>query len=380
MRPAKAFFSALLLVIPVSIWAYGFSLAGLELQAVGFLPEGADSPIVVTEGSVSGRFIPVSWLNVRGGVSFFVADSEEFFSPLKEEATPGDLLFDNASVFARLPLATPAGLTVFTGTFDDPSSDTLLRDWLKRSIDAPEFHDLPAGMPFSSESKIEGTGLMIATVPGDSAWANGVYAYWNGRNGSESIFTGDARVAATGDLFAINAFAGISMQSEESRNTFRGAFTALLAGESGNELYLTMGLGNSEFGDSEMGRRLYLVFEPRIYWERADLALAFFSSPVFPANAVSSVPEDSESVYLGANALVGFGNLDTDGMRAGVSFLGSINPDDPGSVTPFSFSVTPFYSMMISDFQFTLSSAIKPLSLDDPGTAIEICLSLKAVY
>jgi hypothetical protein len=380
MRPAKAFFSALLIVIPVSLWAYGFSLAGFELASVGFMPEDADRPLVVTAGSVSARFIPASWINIRGGVSFLLADTGKFFSPLRENATPGILLFDNASVFMRIPVETPTGLTVFTGTFDDPSSDTLMRDWLKRSIPAPEFHELPAGMPFSSESKIEGTGLLLANVPGAANWANGFYAYWNGQNGSEAILTGDARAAAVGDLFAVNAFAGLSTQLGETRNTLRGAVTALLSGESGNELYVSMGIRNVEPGDSEIGRQIYLVFEPRIRWERADLALTFFSSPVFPGNAVSYVPEDSRSVYLGANALLGFGNLDADGMRAGVSFLGSINPEDPGSVTPFSFSVTPFYSMMVSDFKCTLSSAIKPLSLDEPGTAIEICLSLKAVY
>ncbi len=380
MRPGKVLFFLFFTIFPAMLWAYGFTLAGFHLVSVGYMPEDSDTPIALTEGSVSARFIPTSWVNIRGGVSFLLPDTADFFKPDADTATPGMLLFDNASINFRLPSSIPAGVTVFTGSLDDPSSDSLLREWLKCSMEEPEFHSLPAALAFSSENVISGTGLEIALVPGNANCVTGMYGYWNSRTGSDAIYTGDARVAATSDLWRANAFAGLSVQPSDTEVTFRGALTAVLSAGSGNELYFSAGLGNSEFGDSRLGRNLYLVFEPRLYWDNADLALSFFSSPVFPGNDLSYVPEDAESNYLGGNLLAGFGNLETLGMRGGISLLGSINPEDPGSVTPFSFSVTPFYTMMVSDFKLTVSSAIKPLLLGDPGTAIVICCSLKAVY
>lgn len=380
MRPGKVLISLFLTIFPAMLWAYGFSLAGFHLVSVGYMPEDSDTPIALTEGSVSARFIPTSWVNIRGGVSFLLPDTADFFKPDAETATPGILLFDNASINFRLPVSMPTGVTVFTGSLDDPSSDSLLREWLKCSIEEPEFHTLPAALAFSSESVISGTGLEIASVPGNANCVTGIYGYWNSRKGTDAIFTGDGRIAGTGDLWKANAFAGLSFQPSESELTFRGALTAVLKAGSGNELYLSAGFRNTEFRNAELGRNLYLVFEPRLYWDYADLAISFFSSPVFPDNDLSYVPEDSESNYLGANLLVGFGNLETLGMRGGISLLETINPEEPGTATPFSFSVTPFYTMMVSDFKLTVSSAIKPLLLADPGTAIEICFSLKAVY
>ncbi|HNY17220.1 MAG TPA: hypothetical protein PK542_05960 [Treponemataceae bacterium] len=380
MRPGKLLLSLVFSIFPVALWAYGFSLAGFDLVTVGYVPEDSDSPNVLTEGSVSARFIPASWVNFRGGISFLLPDTGNFFNPATESSTPGALLFDNASINLRPQLAPTLGITFFTGKLDDPASDSLIREWFKRSIDRPEFQDLPAGMAFSSESVIDGTGMMVASVPGNANCVTGFYGYWNSRKGSDAVFTADGRIGAVGDLWKLNAFAGFSLQPDALKPTFRGALTALLSNDSGNDLYISAGLRNTEFENSKIGRNLYFVFEPRLYWERTDLALTFFSSPVFPDNAISYIPEDSESNYLGANLLVGFGNLEEIGMRGGVSLLGSINPKDPGSVTPFSFSVTPFYTMMVSDFKCTLSTAIKPLSLDDPERAIQISLSMKAVY
>jgi len=380
MKPGKVLLSLLCLLISASLSASGFSLAGFDLVSVGFMPEDADTPLVTTSGSISGRYIPASWVNFRAGVSFTLADTADFFNPLPGDQTPGSLFFDNASVNFRFRLPQPLGISFFTGTFDDPSSDSLLREFLKTSIDAPEFHELSSGAAFSPENTIGGTGFMIASVPGNANAVAGIYAYWNSQRGTDAIMTGDARIAAASDLWRLNAFAGLSIQPSESELSFRGAITALFASASGTELYVAAGVRNTEFRNSRIDRNVFLIFEPRLYWENADLALSFFSSPVFPENSYSTISTEAESNYLGASILAGFGNIDTLRMRGGVSLLGSINPSDPGTVTPFSFSVTPFYSMMVSDFLLTLSTAIKPLLLDDPETAMEICVKIKAVY
>lgn len=368
------------LFISTMLQASDFSLAGFDLVSVGFVPEDEDTPIVVTEGSVSARYIPADWINFRAGLSCELPDTVDFFNTLPDRGTDGTLSFDNASINFRPALSIPVGITAFTGKFDDPSADTLLREYLKETIDAPEFHELPAGAAFSCESEINGTGVLLAAVPGNANAVTGLYAYWNGEADADAIYTGDARIAIACDLVRLNAFAGLSWQPSETEASFRGALTAIFSAEAGYELYVSVGIRNARSLGSRIDRDLYLIFEPRLRWEKADLALSFFSSPAFPENSLSDPNVESESNYLGANILAGFGNLDTQGMRGGISLLGSINPEDPGTVTPFSFSVTPFYSMMISDFQLTVSTAIKPLLMDEIDTAMEICISMKAVY
>ena len=72
----------------------------------------------------------------------------------------------------------------------------------------------------------------------------------------------------------------------------------------------------TEFSNTHIDRNLYFLFEPRIFWNHADLALSFFSTP-----------SGTDSTFLGANILAGFGNLRKSGMRGGLSLLGCIDPE-----------------------------------------------------
>ena len=381
MKPGKVL---LILVFPffaASIGATGFSLDGLDLDTTGYIPDGNDTPRFESSGFASVRFIPASWINLKTGASFNISNTGAFFNPVPESRESGLLTFDNASVLFYPPTGDGLCISVFTGTYDDPSSDSLLREFQKTKLDTPEFQDMPAGMAFSPEMEINGTGMSLSTVPGNRNTVLGFYGYWNSKVYSESTFSGDVRFCGTGNIGRFNAFIGGSDQpTAASSLSVRGGISVVFNTESGNELYTAVGIRNMKTANSRIDRNLYLIFEPRIYFEKADFAFSFFSSPLFLENAPSYESVDSESNYLGVNVLAAFGNIDIQRMRGGLSVLASINPQKPETHTPFAFSVSPFYSMMVSDYQINVTAVITPLTLYDPQSAIKLRLSLKAVY
>ena len=93
-----------------------------------------------------------------------------------------------------------------------------------------------------------------------------------------------------------------------------------------------------------------------------------------------NIAVEAENNFLGLNLLVATGNLDYNKWRAGASFLASMDPEDPGTITPFSFSISPFYTIRISDYTLDITAVLRPLHLDDIREAGEVRILLKAVY
>ncbi len=373
----------LILVIPfflTFLGAQSLSLADFRVQTTGYLPEGATQPLFVSTGLVSGRFVPAGWLQLKAQTSLSIPDTVAFFHPIPGSNIPGIITFDGFSVKLPTFLDSPLDVSLFTGYFDDPASGSLLREYLKIEIEQSEFHQKPAGIAFSPDTGMTGTGIALSTIPGNRNIITAFYGYWNTRTDANAVSTFDLRLAATTDLFQVNTFGGVSIALNAGTATLRGGVTALFGTGSKNELYTEIGIRSFTPGSAESERNLYVLFEPRIRWDSADLALSFFSSPVFPANLPGYVIPDSQSNYLGANILAGFGNLKINRMRGGLSLLGSINPADPGSFTPFSLSISPFYSIRFSDFVFDITAVIKPLLIPDPYSMGELQLRLKAVY
>jgi hypothetical protein len=380
MNIRKVPFFLLAIFFLASSGAQSLSLSAFNADTTGFFPDGSKTPLFVSTGTIAGRFIPAYWLRLQAQVSITVNDTVRFFHPLPEYNIPGSLSFDTFSVEFPSAIKSPVDISVFSGYFDKPESDSLLRTYLKTEIPKSEFHEKPAGMVFSPETDIYGTGISFVTVPGNRNLVGALYGYWNSRTGNQAVSTWDLRLAGTTETFLFNAFSGFSVTPASGSTSFRGGFTALFGSGSGNELYAEAGIRSVTYGTSHIDRNLYLLFEPRLHWDHSDLFLSFFSSPVFPVNNPSYIPADSESNYLGANILAAFGNLERDKRRCGVSILGSINPLNPGTLTPFTFSVSPFFSMMVSDFLFDITAVIKPLLLDHPYSMGELRIQVKAVY
>lgn len=378
MSTRKAFCILIGIFLINALEAQIISLADFRLETDGVVPEGTEQPQFATRGTLAGRFVPVSWIHIRAQTSLSITDTELFFHPLPENAIPGTLNFDGANIYLPSMLDSPLNFSIFTGFFDDPSSDSLLRDLLKIEIPSPEFHGKPAGMAFSPENRITGTGLALTTVPGNQNSVLGMYGYWNARTDSEASSTFDIRFGAVTNSLQFNTFGGISVLLNSATANLRGGLTSLFGAGTNNELYTEIGIRRYSFGASDNDRYMYFLFEPRLHLNKTDLVLSFFSSPILQTDTSGALAVNGN--YLGGNILAGYGNLRAERFRLGMSLLSALNPENPGTLTPFSFSVSPFYSVMISDFLFDVTTIIKPLMFETPYSMIELMLSLKAVY
>lgn len=353
-----------------TLCAQTFSIAELYANSSTHYEEESETLFSATSGSFSGRFVPVNQIRIKAGISLSIPDTINFFHALPAYSSQGTLLFNGASVSTPFIFGSDFSAALFTGLFDDPSSGSLLEELLKTTLDDPEFHGMPAGHYFSNETEIRGTGIALTAVPGTSGLVAGGYAYWNSSIGSDSSIRGDLRLGYAANLFSMNSFVGINWLHRQQEYAARGGLSVLFSQDDSHALYTSVGLKDFVPGESVPEDNIYFVFEPRISFEKSDLSLSFFSSPV----------ETTGRTHLGANALFSIGKLKRDKMRAGISILGSFDSKNPGAVTPLSFSASPFYSMMFGDMVFETTAILKPLLFEHPASAFEIQLGMKAVY
>lgn len=363
----------------LSAMAQSVSLADLRLETIGYIPEDEDKPRFLTAGTLAGRFIPVDWMRLRARTNLYLDDTESFFYSIDGSQTPGFLIFEGADLSFPSVADGKLAITVFTGLLDDPASNSLLRELLKVTVDEPEFRGMPAGTAFSPDTEIRGTGIGLTGIPYNANMVAGLYGYWNTCTGEDAAYTMDLRFGLTDDILALNLFTGATFLADDGTLSYRGGGTVLVRSGSGQELYAEAGFRGLEWGMSDAGKNLYLLFEPRLHLGMTDIVLSFFSSPIFPENLPRQALE-AESNFLGFNGLIAWGRLDEEGMRGGISLLGCLNPEDPGKVTPFSLSISPFYSIRLSDYVVDITAVVKPLLFDAPREAVELRLLLKAVY
>lgn len=335
-----------------------------------FFVEEQKTPVVKTNTGFSTRFIPTNYVLMNLDVSAFIDDIPEFVHPLTEYRRPAHLYLDGASIQFPYINEKPITASIFSGYFDDPSSSSLLREYFKITYSKPAFRSLPSGKVFDPDIDVSGTGIALTGVPKNKNIALGAYGYWNSLTGDEAKITSDVRIATPGTSFPANAYLGFHGEIPTGKAFFRGGFSSLLGSDTSGQLYIEAVLKDYAPGKKRIDRNIHMLFEPRIKGEYQDISLTFFYSPV----------EENNTNFLGTNLLWGIGNMERHKMRGGISLLGSFNPENPGTLTPFSFSVTPFYSIMKGDFVFQIAAALNPLLMSDYRTAGKIQATIKAVY
>lgn len=279
MRIRILFTAILLTLFHLTVTAQTVALSQLELETTGYVPEDKDTPVFSTGGIVGGCFLPASWIRIRSAVRFYTGDTASFFYELDDETSTGFITFDGANVTFPELAGSSWSLILFTGYLDNPASDSLFREFLKIEIEEPEFHVLPAGMAFSPESDIDGTGLAAAGLPGNANIVAGVYSYWNDGTGDNAAYSFDLRLGAAGQILVASAFGGVTLRADGGSSVFRTGMTSLVRSGQAFELYAEAGLKQFDSNSTDLGRNMYLLFEPRVHLEQADITLSFFSSP-----------------------------------------------------------------------------------------------------
>ncbi len=365
------------LFLSLTLGAQSVSRTNLELESLGTLETSGGIPIIATAGHAGGRFVPAPSIRLNGSGYFSIPDTIRFFHTDENEREIGYVYFEGAS--AELPnfLDSPLTWVFYTGRYDDLGSDTLMRKELNDGIDYPRFGSSALASLFSSHGELRGTGFGIQSVPGNGPAVLALYGSWNGAAWNEAEERNDAQVSFVTDTVRFNAFGGMRIRLISSDTKLRAGFTASLGDTGGNEVFVQLGLLDFTPGTG-LERKAYLIFEPRIHAEHADFAMGFFSSPLY--SDTEATDASYEGTYIGTNLLIAVGSLELDRVRGGLSISGAFDPENPGSVSPLTFSLNPFISFAISDYVLDTSISINPLRLADPATAGEIRVSLKAVY
>ncbi len=347
------------------------SLSNFNVESILSIQEDSFMPNADTEVSAGARFAPAASVLIEAAFTLEISDMADFLHPLPEYREPGNFYFDGASLQFPRRSETGASWGVFTGFFDDPSSDSLLKRELKTSVSPPEFRAMPAGSVFDPDPVIAGNGLVFWGVPGDGSLALAGYGYWNSLMGSDTALTWDVRASRTDVFFTYNMYGGFLAEMATGVPYLRAGFTGLFSSEQGNSLFIEGILKDYAPGSKKrIDRNIHVLFEPRIQLRPADIALSFFYSPL----------EEENTNYIGGNLLIGFGGLKKNRMRGGMSVLASIDPNNPGTISPFSFSLTPFYAVAKGDFAIESAAVIHPLSFDEWRSAVQLQLRVKAVY
>ncbi len=377
------FFRPLLLLLLASLCglstAQSVALTKLEAVTTGFVIEEPLHPRFVSSVEAHVSFLPVPFLRLDGGFTLLIPETARFFHPVQESNIPGELTFE-AAAFSWLTHEGRLQTGIFTGYLDDCASDRLLRTYLKKTMPGAEFRDTLPGQSFVPATEIRGTGLFVSGAAAESPFASALYVHWNTVPGNEAVFSADLRNSGSAAAIVYNLFYGISVPVATITPLHRAGIGALLGSGTGSELYGEFGISRYETGESDIAKKMYFLFEPRLKGKHTDFSLAFFALPVFPENMPLNLPAEAQGSYVGLNTIFSVGKLEKEQWRVGLSGLTTFNPEEPGAVTPFSLAVTPFINKMISDFLLDARISIRPLSGGESWSMFECQLSFKAVY
>jgi len=369
---------ALLTIQP--ILSQAFSISRLDLEASTFMLEGPLRPRVTTTAFTGLRFMPLSFFRLDSELKLHSIDSARFFHPIDEYTIPAQLTLNSAVLRFTLRSQGELQTGLFSGYLDSCISEYLLRTYLKDHLKPTEFRDNLPGRVFQPLTPIKGIGFFVEGTPAASGIAAGIYAHWNARKNQESAWSADLRLSGSHDLLSHTLFYGTTFLEKELQFLHRAGVATLLGSGSGTELYAEFGISRYEIGETDPGTKMFFLFEPRLTGNISHLALTFFALPVYPENIPTSLPADTEGTYAGLNLLLAFGNPDKHRFQGGLNVLTTINPDDPDTVTPFSFVASPFVSMRVGSFIFDTRFNIRPLKFKQPVRVIESQLGFKVVF
>lgn len=304
-----------------------------------------------------------------------------FFHFFPDKRTAGEVKFLNASLSFPNLGAKYLSAALFWGKYDELGSESVIREYVKRKIAPPEFRKFYPASIFKPNTDIDGLGFAMYGA-GSSGLYGGIYSYWNSKLGKDFVYTNDLRFGGAAGSFVFDSFASFAAKINIKDSKFRFGLTSFLDAEEYG-LYFESGFAEScisELTAEAIQSKFYVLFEPRINKRIFNAAFSFFMSPVFtlPENLKNGSLDKSS--LIGLNTLLGFGNLDLYKINGGISILTTLNPKNPSNLTPFSLSISPFFTVKTGKIEFDLRIPVNPLMYKDLRKAIIAQFSMKAVY
>ena len=370
-----------------------FSLT-LKLYALCIPAYPFEFAYTIYQGEKKGEVVNI--LHVNAGVrleAFKVAYFDLFFlgdlllhinkeKGLYSDMTQEDVVdFLNASLNFPNILGHRISLALFFGKYDELGSDSILREHIKASASASAFmKSYPANI-FRPNLDIKGVGIALYGALSNGFYT-GFYTHWNTKVDKTLMYTNDFRFGFAYSTFAFETFLGF--MAKNNPDDFRVRLGAMgSVSMEDYELFFEMGfarLAIQNLSWDEINSQFYVLFEPRVKKEKYNLAISFFMASPFQLPKDIDTKELRKTNFLGFNILVGFGNLELHRMTGGFSILTAVNLLNITEVTPFSFSIAPFFTVATGQVEFNFRLPVNPLLYKDLRRAIMGQVSVKAVY
>lgn len=306
----------------------------------------------------------------------------DFFSPAQDPKFNGNFRFLGASFNFPKIQNHPISFAIFTGIYDTLGSDSILQEHLKVKMPDPEFRRYHPASAFRPRNFVEGTGFSFYGAF-SSGFYLGTYLAWNEKLEDKLQIKSDFRMGGTFDFFTFDFFAGAAFQKNIAKTKLRTGLAMLLWADDDYDFFTEIGIAEIKVENMTMKdftSNFYASFEARIKKDMIKSSIACFVSPVFLLPQSINDPLLKDSFFTGVSADIRVGNIETKNMEGGIHLMGTVNPLKPTIITPFSFLISPFYTIRANDFTVDFRLPINPLLYKNISKMITAQISIKAVY
>ncbi|UTC76230.1 hypothetical protein E4O03_05895 [Treponema sp. OMZ 792] len=306
----------------------------------------------------------------------------DFLYPAQDPKFNGNFRFLGASLNFPKIQNLPLSLAIFTGIYDTLGSDSILQEHLKVKMPDPKFRRYHPASAFRPRNFVQGTGFGIYGAF-FSGFYLGTYLSWNEKLEDKLQIKSDFRIGGAFDFFAFDFFAGASFPKNAVKTKFRTGIAMLFQADDSYDFFTESGIAEIKIENinvKDFTSNFYASFEARIKKDFIRSSIACFVSPIFLLPQSINDPSLKDSFFTGLSADVSLGNLETKNMEGGINMMGTVNPLKPTMITPFSFLISPFYTLRADGFTLDFRLPVNPLLYKDISKMITAQISIKAVY
>lgn len=306
----------------------------------------------------------------------------DFFSPIQDPKFNGKFRFLGASLNFPKIKNIPLSFAIFTGIYDTLGSDSILQEHLKVKMPDPQFRSYYPASAFRPRNFIEGTGFGIYGAF-SSGFYLGTYLSWNEKLKDQLQIKSYFRLGGNFDFFIFDFFAGASFPKNVLKTKLRTGAAMLFLADDNYDFFTEIGIAEIKVTDMTMKdftSNFYASFEARIKKDLIKSSISAFVSPIFLLPQIINDASLKDSFFAGLSADIRFGNLETKNMEGGIHIMGTVNPLKPTIITPFSFLISPFYTLNADGFTLDFRLPVNPLLYKDISKMITAQISIKAVY